>query len=53
MPLLFLTGDVDVASKPVATGCCPAALTRLPASIFATRHFAPGLTTETALPLIR
>ena len=52
---IVFDGDVDVASKPIArsTGRCPAALTRLPASIFATRHFALGPAPEAALPLIR
>jgi hypothetical protein len=47
--------DGDVASKPVArpSGLPPAALTRLPASIFAVRRYAPGAVTEAALPLIR
>jgi hypothetical protein len=44
---IVFDGDVDVASKPVArpTGLLPG---RLPASVFATPHFAPA--PETALP---
>jgi hypothetical protein len=48
---IVLDGAVD-ASKPVARAT-PAALTRLPASILATRHFGPGPATEAALPTIR
>ena len=49
-------GDVDVAFRNrllAPPGCCPAAPTRLPASIFATRRFAPGPSTEATLPAIR
>jgi hypothetical protein len=51
---IVLDGAVD-ASKPVAraTLLLPTALTRLPASILATRHFGPGPATEAALPTIR
>ena len=51
---IVLDGAVD-ASKPVArpSGLPPAALTRLPASIFAVRRYAPGAVTEAALPTIR
>jgi len=49
---IVLDGAFD-ASKPAAraTRCCPAALTRLPASIPATRHFGPG--PATGVPIIR
>jgi hypothetical protein len=43
MPLLFLTAPLTLRNRLLApTRCCPAALTRLPASIPATRHFGPG-----------
>jgi hypothetical protein len=54
MPLLFLTAPLTLRNRLLAPPrCCPAALTRLPASILATRHFGPGPATEAALPTIR
>jgi hypothetical protein len=54
MPLLFLTAPLTLRNRlPAPPRCCPAALTRLPASILATRHFGPGPATEAALPTIR
>ncbi len=51
---IVLDGAVGARNRLLAPPCCcPAALTRLPASISATRHFGPGPATEAALPTIR
>jgi hypothetical protein len=51
---LLLTAT-SLRNRSLAPPGCrrPRALTRLPASIFAVRRYAPGAVTEAALPLIR